>query len=114
MSVTALDVSIKPDNHNNDELIMFCIEAPVEAIDLVFEELDLDPRTMPSRLDVPTLRPLIGILRRGYRFCDGGLPESLSAMSTMAQVDPTFTVSLGVFIDVLWELRQEMPEDADD
>lgn len=114
MSVTALDVSIKQDNTATEEVIMFTLETPVEAIDLVFEALDLDPRTAPSRLDGNTVMPLVSILRRGYGCCDSCLPTSLLAMETMARLDPAFTVGLGVFIDVLWELRQDIDDEFDD
>jgi len=114
MSVTALDVPIKQENYFAEEVAMLPVESPAEAIDLVFEELDLDPRTYTSRLDRDTVVPLIGVLRRGYGCCEEELPAGLSALATMARLDPEFSVHTGVFIDQLWELRQEFPEDLDD
>ncbi len=93
-----------------EESVVFAIETPAEAIDLVFEELDLDPRTYEPRLDRETVLPFIGILRQGYGCNDDGLPPELAAVATLARLDTQFSVGLGVFIDMLWSLRQEFDD----
>ncbi|MBC7512135.1 hypothetical protein H7142_00525 [Candidatus Saccharibacteria bacterium] len=93
-----------------EDAVMISIDTPVEAIDLVFEELDLDPRTFEPRLCRETVLPLVDILRRGYGCDDDGLPMELAAVATMVRLDVNFSVGLGVFIDMLWDLRQEFDD----
>lgn len=95
---------------STEDAVMIPVESPQEAIDLVFEELDLDPRSYEPRLSRQTVLPFIDQLRRGYDCNDQQLPHELAAVATLARLDVDFTVGLGVFIDMLWSLRQELDD----
>lgn len=99
MSVTAQKTFI-------DEDVKPKVETPAEAIELVFEELDLDPRTYQPRLDRETLLDYFDTLCQGYGCSAEALPPPFGAVATVAQLDEGCSFSTSAFIDMLWEQWQ--------
>ncbi len=83
-------------------LVEVPVESPEDAIDLVFELVDLGEPVLTH----DTMLDHLGTLGRGFGCNDDNPPRQFLAIVAQAWNDTEFTLSTNAFVDVLWDLRQ--------
>ena len=102
---------------NADVLNVFVlvpVESPVEAIDLVAEQLDIPSGAPAGMLDRDTVLNHLYTLRRGY---GNALPVQFAVIEVLALSDEKFQLGTDEFADMLWEswrlASEEEPSDEE-